>query len=288
MLEFEGEVVAYVVRGDHHGVVHLAGVAGRVGHLVAFARERYVVVLGRCRASENDLLPVVARIVLIKVHVFEDAEIRFVHRACRVPVDGLFVLPEGVLVRIEHIGHRRDIFQARIGVERHFDAVLLGAFGRDHDDAVGAAGAVDGCRGGVFQYVDRLDVRRRNVGNRRDGESIHDVERRTALCDRVAPADVHRHFGVGSAVGGEHLHAGQFTRNGFGDVVDGRADDVFGRDRRHGSREVGAAHGSIADHDYLVDGGVHLLEAYVDFRPACDRHFERLHADVGKDERIFS
>ena len=165
VLEFEGEVVAYEVRGDHHRVVHLAGIAGRVGHLVAFAREGHVVVLRGGRAPEDDLLPVVACIVLIEVHVFVDTEIGLVHRTDGVPVDRLLVLPEGVLVRIEHVGHRGHVFQSRIGVERHLDAVLVGAFGRDHDYAVGAARAVDGCRRGVFQYVDRLNVRGRDVGD---------------------------------------------------------------------------------------------------------------------------
>ena len=35
---------------------------------------------------------------------------------------------------------------------------LSGLFGRNQDNAVGAAGAVDGRRGRVFQHVDRLDV----------------------------------------------------------------------------------------------------------------------------------
>ena len=286
VLELEGEVVAHEVRGDHHRVVHLTGVTGRVGHLVTLARECDVVVLRGGRTSEDDLLPVVARIVLIKVHVFVNAEIRLVHRADGVPVDRLFVLPEGVLVRVEHVGHRGHVFQSRIGVERHLHAVLPGALGRDHDDAVGAPRTVDGRRGGVFQHVDRLDVRGRDVGDRRNGEAVHDVERRTALRDGVSAADVHRHLGVGGAVGGEHLHAGQFARDGLGDVVDGGADDFFGRDRRNGSREVGAAHGSVADHDHFVDGRVHHFEPYVDFRAAGDGHFEFFHAYVGEDERI--
>ena len=164
------------------------------------------------------------------------------------------------------------------------------AFGVDDDDAVGAAGSVDGRGRGVFQHVDRLDVggvdRRgeRSLG----GESVDDVERGVALREGVVAADGDVGLGAQRTVARGDDHAGDTAVQSLvevGDVGFHHGAQVGFGDR---SREVAPRRGAVTDVDDLHGAQLSglLVHLDVDGRAFADDLLDGRVAQIGEDQRL--
>ena len=148
-------------------------------------------------------------------------------------------------------------------IHRDVGLPALGGAGLDQDHAVGAAGTVNSRRGGVFQYLDRLDVRRvdlRQVAGIADGESVDHDQRSVRTVERAVTADAHdgsrtrvlrrvHDLQSRSAALQQSLH--RRSRN----ILDGV--HLHGNDR---SGQVALLHAAVADNDHVVDQGLFGLE----------------------------
>ena len=98
------------------------------------------------RRPIDQALPVRARQVLQRV----EGDALIVQRVAHVE--------QGELISREHGDVFADRLPTRIAGVREADLARLAALGRHQDDAVGAAGAIDGGSRGILQDVDGLDV----------------------------------------------------------------------------------------------------------------------------------
>ena len=86
-------------------------------------------------------------------------------------------------------------------------AVQFLAFGGDHDNAVRSFRTVDSRSRRIFEHVDRLNVTRRDVSDAAYRKTVHDIQRFAGLREGCSATDADLHFGIGTALGGGHLHA---------------------------------------------------------------------------------
>ena len=215
-------------------------------------------------------------------------------RAAAGGVDGLFRSGRGpsrlFLVGVEglRIHHLRDLdglVERPVAVVGNDHLVAGLAFlGLDEDDAVGAAGAVDGGRRGVFEDFDRLDV----IG----------VDLRPAAVERHAVENDQRLVGSrdGVVAADERHGVGTFgIRSGHRDVQTGhgalqRLDEVGGRpffqflgaEGGDGAGDVALLLRTVA-HDHDLFEQVHVfLEDDVDRAEILDRVLLRHVSDKGE------
>ncbi len=147
--------------------------------------------------------------------------------------------------------------------------VLRAALRGDDDDAVCSTGAVDGGCGGVLEYLDGLDVVRREVadgGTHRD--TVDDVERRGAA-ERAETTDLDGRVGTWLTVG-RNLDTSRLALEHGGDVGVGDLLEFIGVDDGDGTCEVGLALDTVADDDELTKLGRLLGEGEVDRGAAVD------------------
>ena len=160
-------------------------------------------------------------------------------------VELLELRPVGQRHAVPHVLHAHRL------VDVHHRLPHLGAFGRDDDDAVGAAHAEDSQRRGVFQNLERFDVIRIEVVDVVGEHSVHHIERCEAV-DRVRTADTD--FGILSGptrIGDLHtghaaLQRGQRVRRRT--VGDRRGVDVDDR-----TRQIAFLGRTVTDHHGLLD-----------------------------------
>ena len=287
-LRLQAEVVAAVIRTDHDRLVIETRIGGVPLELVAAARNREIVVELLARAAEELVHPVVALHVVVEVDVGKRPEIGFVVVRHLVLDGGQFVLPFGELRRVErlHLVLAGDVLETPIYIVIDVDLAFLAALGGDEHDAVGTARTVDGRREGVFQNVDRLDLRRGNVADALHREAIDDVERRSVGRERARTADADADLSVGVALRGGDLHAGHASRHRLGHRGHGHLLERLGVDRGDRSDHVAALHGGIAHDHHIVHGRRFVFERHVDLRLAADGDALRLHADIGDHQRL--
>ena len=178
---------------------------------------------------------------------------------------------DGIVPQVELGRHLREG-----GLLADADAGLSGSgfVGRDEDDAVGAAGSVDGRRGGILQDFHGHDVLRIDLGEIAgiaEGETVHDQERRIgAVHGGITPdpdrGGCARFLGV---VG--HLDAGHASLHEGLDGMGRLDNELFGVEGRHGACQVALLHAAITDGYgfFQHEGG--LVEDNVHDRPAVDR-----------------
>ena len=175
-----------------------------------------------------------------------------------------------------HLLYEADVFRAGQGLEAapYFlvavvavDAdlrfLLLAALGRDEHDAVAGAGAVDGCRCGVFQDFDGLDVRWVQVGQgvdllaahanlrvaaRIDGDTVHYVQRLVAGRNRRGAAHADGYRRAGRTRGGRDLYAGGLALQRLVHTGDRQTGDLLGGNLGYRARQFFAALGAVADY----------------------------------------
>ena len=176
------------------------------------------------------------------------------------------------------------------GAEVHRGFALVAALGVDDDDAVGAAGAVDGRGRGVLQHVDRLDVG--GVDRRRErafgGESVDDVERGVALREGVVAADGDRGLGAERTVARRDDDARNAAAQRLVEVRDvglHHRPQVGLGDR---TGQVAPRRGAVTDVDDLDGTELRGLLGHldVDGRAFADGLLDGRVAEVGEDQRL--
>ena len=221
---------------------------------------------------------------------------------------------EGHLVGVLHrrVGDRHPLFgvgqadvRARPGRDAaphvHVDLQLafLAGFGRDEDDAVRAAGAVDGRGGRVLEDLDGLDVAGiehpdnaladLSVIGGVHGAALHrdavdDPEGIRAGRDGTDAADLDLLGGAWHTGAGIDLHAGCHA-------LQGRLHG--GRDGAHGilcldgadrADVVAFLRSTVANHDHIVQEVGVVAQRHVDFFAAADRLFAGLITDGGENQ----
>ena len=128
--------------------------------------------------------------------------------------------------------------------------------GRYEDDAVGTTGAVDGCRTGILQYGDRLDVLGGDVAEVTACDAVNHDEWAVGGCQRTCTT--HLDFSGGIRVGfGSccnvktcHLAGNQRHRVAGCTLV-----EVLLRDLNHRARDLLLGHRTVAHYDYFVQLG---------------------------------
>ena len=139
----------------------------------------------------------------------------------RLVVDGLVVgLVE--LLRVHGVVQLQGVrVQTPLGVEGHLRVAGLAALGGDHDDAVRAAGAVQGVGGGVLEDGHRLDIGGVDeVQVAVIGHAVHDDERGGVGGIGTDTADGDGRGGAQLAGGVVDLDTGHAAREGLGGVGD--------------------------------------------------------------------
>ena len=127
------------------------------------------------------------------------------------------------------------------------------ALGGYDDDAVGAAGAVDGRRRSILQDRDGLDVGRVDVaeGSDRIHNTVDHDQRIVGSGDGTGTADTDHGVGAGLTVGGGDFHTGHTALKGLVYGQNRLIADIGHLDVGDGSRKVGLLHGAVADDDSL-------------------------------------
>ena len=264
------------------------GVAEGPPDLVGASGHGDVVAEVGARVAEHLLNPVVAGHAAVELHVVVDAEVGHV----------VFVIPaadhrELVLVPDEVVGtvHLNSIgvghlLHSPVDIVAHGDLAARTALGGHEHYAVRAAGSVDSGREGVLEHVDGLDVGGGDVGDALNREAVHYIEGGTVLGDGAGAAHADLDLGVGLALGRGHLHAGHTSGKGLADRGHGHRREGLAVDRRHGSEQVLAFHGRIADHDSLVEIIGILFKDDVDDGGISYLHMLGPEADAGEDEGL--
>ena len=162
-------------------------------------------------------------------------------------------------------GEHRD----RVLHEVHVEGAVIGDMGRsglvlgtllggDEDDAVRAAGAVDGGRGRILEDGHRLDVLRGQGADFTAGDAVDHHERAVAGIEGGRAADLV--VGAGVRVGAlarDHVQAGHLTREHRHRVVGGAAEEVLAVHLDDGRGNLLLGQGAVADdHDFVQELGV--------------------------------
>ena len=190
----------------------------------------------------------------------------------------------GIVPQIQLGGH---LGQGGLLPDAHAGAVAAGLVGGDEDDAVRAAGSVDGRCARILQHFHGDDVLRVDLGQVAgvaEGEAVHDQER-----------------GVGTVHGGvtSHAHDGRSTgflgvvrhldtrhtalHEGF-DGVGGLGGQVFGRQGGHRTGEVALLHAAVTDGDRLLQHDGRFVQDHVDEGLAVHRDGRILVAEAAHRE----
>ena len=206
-----------------------------------------------------------------------------------------------VLVRLVlQTGHRHRIApvvepvaeNAHADLAREPDVLMLlpAAFGRDHDDAVGAARTVNRRGRSVFQHFDRLDDARIDaleVSGVAHRNSVHDHQRGVGPVDGTDAAHPDRHAALGTVVRiVDHRQTGDAPLEQLVDRPRRNLRHVGGPHRGHASRQVALLHRTVTDHDHLVYQFGLLLKPHVHGGPAGHVHFLRLVTEERYHEHI--
>ena len=179
VVRLEIQVVPLVVGAGHDGVVSDVGVAGCPSDLVGASGNGKVVAEVGAGISEYLTDPVIPLEVFIEVHIIIDTEIRDVIIFIAAPDHGKFVLVLHKVIRAVHLDGIlvRHPFLSPVCIVADGEFAAGTAFSGDEDYTVRSTGTVDGCREGIFQDIDALDVGSRNVGNAFHRETVHNIKR---------------------------------------------------------------------------------------------------------------
>ena len=133
--------------------------------------------------------------------------------------------------------------------------------GGHEDDTVGAAGTVDGGRGGVLQDLDGLDILRVEVLDRaaHHRNAVHDIERRGGSGEGALTADIHGTDFTRAVVGAD-IHTGGAALQGFEDVVGRTLGQFFGTDGNHGARHIALLHRTVTNGHGLFEEQAVILQ----------------------------
>ena len=237
----QGDTVV-VLRRDH-GLVLIIGHAEAVAALHGAAHHAEFVVAHHAGAVE-EVLPVGVEGFVLEAHLVGE-------------------LAGGLAQRdvVRGVHHRvfDGVLEADVVVEAHLRSLAGHALvRRDEDDAVGAAGAVDGGGGGILEDVHALDVARGDVGEGpHERHAVQHDERVVGGGQGAVAADADFHARARTGRGLGHLHAGHAAVQRAGEVAGGDFAEALAAHRGDGAGHIRLAGRTVADdHDGIQGLGV--------------------------------
>ena len=289
--ETAAELLVVVI--DEDTVVPVVVGAGHEVGLVVGAAHLHGGVVGNRLVAQDQVLP--AGVGGPGRHEFLDG--RIVHA---VGVDGAHVLrgeagvdlglvlgdghQHGIVPQVQLGGHLR---QRGLLPDAQAGSVPAGLVGGDEDDAVRAAGSVDGRCARVLQDFHGDDVLRVDLGQVAgvaEGEAVHDQERSVGTVHGGVTSHAHdgrraRFLGV---VG--HLDTGHAALHEGLDGVGRLGGQVFGRQGGDGTGEVALLHAAVTDGDRLLQHDGRFVQDHVDEGLAVHRDGRILVAEAAHRE----
>ena len=259
MVEAKAHQVAHVGRAHLNAGFLVVGQAQVVGGAFGAARHRNVVGLVHGVAAKHPVLPIDERRFLVlsqRVAVeirrteprFEGAQAGTAR--LRRPFVGVFQVVGG----LEHVERPGNIAHAKKAVVGHDGFTGLAIFGGDDDHAVGPARTVNSRRRGIFQHVNRLNILRREHGQRIFHlHPIHYVERRVVLRYRAAAPHPNADIRAGRAFGGRYLHPGQPAGQCLSGRVHRNILDLLGIHRSHRAGHVLTLNGLETNNHHVIE-----------------------------------
>ena len=221
------------LRGQGRVILEIRG-AETVAAALGAARDAHLIVLG-VAVLENHVLPVGDRVV------------RF--------VEGVHILP-GHLAETDVFlaGHHRILdrsLQGCIGIEGHHRCLAgRSLIGTDQDDAIGAAGSVDGRGCGILEDVDALDVVGgdfRQASNERN--AVQHDERVVRGGEGTLTTDTDGRGCARLGRGGLHIHTGDTAHQGVRHIVGRNLAQVVAAHGHDGTGHILAAGRTVTDDD---------------------------------------
>ena len=169
----------------------------------------YVIIALCTRATENLVLPVMTchRLQLVELCI----------RTVVAPVSaelrrrGNLILVHTEVVWIHHADFLHYLLPAERSVEVYVDLTFLTALGCNDNDTVSTARTVDSGGSSILQHVDCLDIRRRDVVDRGNLETIHDVERRVILRQRTTATHTDGDVGIRRTFSSGYVYTSHLT-----------------------------------------------------------------------------
>ena len=173
--------------GIHIGAAHsgvgddtvlvVLGERGAEAQFLVTAIHGYVVHLGQGWVAHQLVLPVVGGLSLVDVKVVGVAEVAAEGVLLAVVVVCGIQLVLHKLVSVKHFLLAGQPRKLSVGVEVYLHLTSLGRLGGYDNNTVTTSGTINGGQGSILQYVDALDVGRRNVVDVVCLETINNVQR---------------------------------------------------------------------------------------------------------------
>ena len=160
-----------------------------------------------------------------------------------------------VLLGVHEVDPARQEVDTGLGVEGDGGVSAAALFGRDHDDAVGTAGTVDGSRSRILEDVDLLHVGGVDDGGIDIDDTVHDIDRSLAGVEGTDTAD--RDLGVTARTSGsgDDVDAGHLAGHALGDGDGGAAlVELFVLDGSDRGGKLLTDQGTVTDDDHVVQG----------------------------------
>ena len=167
----------------------------------------------------------------------------------------------------------------QVTVERHLHLALLGTLGGYHNYAVTTLRTVDGCQRSVFQHVNRGNVRRGNVVDVVNLETVHNKQRVVFLGYRGAATYADVDIGTWLTVNRRHLHTGNLTLQGYSSRCSRHNLQLGTTDGTYRTGQVLACLAGVTYHHHLFQGGVVVLQHHL--HVSRRSNVLAYHADVG-------
>ena len=165
--------------------------------------------------SVNQILPIVCGNVVVHIQILIVSEVVGVRRnlfgIVVVLEQSQLVLPCSVIACTEHILLLGNLLPAVVCVVANLGLTLLTALGGNQDYTVSTTATIDGGRRSILKYGDILDIIGGDVADALNRESVDNVERVVALCDRTTTTHANLYFSVWRTFGCGNLHTRHLT-----------------------------------------------------------------------------
>ena len=181
------------------------------------------------------------------------------------------------------MGFAGHALPAPIGIETDHRLAFATALRGDEHYTVGCLCTIDGCRGGILQHVDALDVCR---VERCDvtAHTVDEVER-SAVAYGTEATDLHLHARTRLTRGRGDVHTRRLSLHGLQWVVGVEFLDVLALHLCRSAGEEFLLLDTVTYYDDLFESLVVLLKDNVEFRTS-HLHFLCSEADVAEDEGL--
>ena len=183
-------------------------------HLIGAAADGHVGRVVDRRLTHHLVLPVVGGQRVIHVQVVGVTEVTLEELGLAIAVTLCTVILELILSKltgIHQVEFLREMADAEVAVEANLHATCLSALRRHHHNAITTLGTIDGSQGGIFQNVDRRNVRRRNIIDIVNLETIDNEKRLVFLRHRGAATNADVHICTWLTIDRGYLHTGNLT-----------------------------------------------------------------------------